>query len=570
MADSPERAGAEPYQVVARRFRPRTFGEVVGQEPILNSLRASLKSGKIPHAYLFAGSRGVGKTTLARILARCLNCEQGPTPEPCGTCELCRSILDGSNTDVVEIDAASNNGVDDVRVLRESVGFAAMRSRYKVYILDEVHMLSKPAFNALLKTLEEPPPNVVFVLATTELHKVLETIRSRCQVLLFRRVGEPDIVERLRMIAAQDGVNLPDEVLEEIATQSRGGMRDAETALERVLPVARDAGGTLDLAAYRGLVQRVGADRAVEVATALLAGQPGPALHFAAELRQSGVDEREALGELIEVLRWSLLLKVDGADTALVTAGGALRPRLQALADAAEAHALEAAIQAGVLGRDRLRRLDDRAAVVELTLVRMAQAGRLPTLAALLAEVRGGGLPGPQAVALPAAKAQAAAGAPPPVPGAPARDDGLRAAALARLGNSHQLLRATLELCQVRGPDGQGRIAVRLDTERQMHKDRLASPGVQQEIKALFEGALGQPCALSFEIAGQGTPPPRGTGTGAPAAGTAIPPPTEAANRVLGRFGGRVVAHNPEDRRRPEPAPADATETPPDDPDQQP
>src|SRR5688572_17438025 len=162
----------QPYQVVARRFRPRTFADLVGQDAILDSLRSALSSKQVPHAFLFSGSRGTGKTTLARILARCLNCERGPTPDPCGKCELCLSILDGSNTDVVEIDAASHNGIDDVRALRDSVGYVAMQSRFRVYILDEAHMMSKAAFNAFLKTLEEPPPNVVFILATTEMGKV--------------------------------------------------------------------------------------------------------------------------------------------------------------------------------------------------------------------------------------------------------------------------------------------------------------------------------------------------------------------------------------------------------------
>ena len=183
------------YQVLARRFRPKTFDEVVGQDAILSSLESALGSQRVPHAFLFSGSRGVGKTTLARILARCLNCEVGISKDPCGSCGACRSILDGANSDVVEIDAASHNLVDDIRELRDRVGFASMGSRYKVYILDEVHMLTRSAFNAFLKTLEEPPPRVVFILATTEQHKVPETIQSRCQVLLFQSLREP--VEQL-------------------------------------------------------------------------------------------------------------------------------------------------------------------------------------------------------------------------------------------------------------------------------------------------------------------------------------------------------------------------------------
>ncbi|MBL9077065.1 MAG: DNA polymerase III subunit gamma/tau, partial [Planctomycetes bacterium] len=417
------KAENEPYQVVARRFRPQTFQEVVGQDDVLQSLRLSLQQQRVPHAFLFSGSRGVGKTTSARILARCLNCVQGPTAEPCGTCELCRSIQDGSNPDVVEIDAASHNGVDDVRQLREQTAFATMRSRYRVFILDEVHMLSKAAFNALLKTLEEPPPQVVFVLATTELHKVPETIRSRCQVLLFRRVGDDDLKKRLQMIAAREQVEVQGEVLDEIAASVRGGVRDAETALERILPILREQGTGFDRAAYRAMVARVGTDATVEVVASLLQGDARAALHFARELQQRGADEREALGELVETLRWLLLLKVDGADSGLVPLSGSLRERLQTLAAGAELHQLDAMVAAGVLGRERLRRLEDRGVVLEVALVRMAQAAVLPTVADLLAEVRAHGTAAPAGPARPAAAPSVrAAGAPPaaPQPAAPA------------------------------------------------------------------------------------------------------------------------------------------------------
>src|SRR5690606_29195296 len=285
---------------------------------VVATLSGALGSGRVPHAFLFAGSRGVGKTTCARILARALNCERGVSATPCGECATCRAVLRGENPDVVEIDAASHNLVDDVRELRERVALASMGSRYKVYILDEVHMLTRNAFNAFLKTLEEPPANVVFVLATTEPHKVPETIRSRCQILLFRRIGEPDIVQRLQRIVAAEQVRVHDAVLEEIAASCRGGMRDAETTLERVLPVARETDGEFDLDAYRALVHRVGIERVIEVTEELCAGRAAAALHFADEVIASGIDEREALGELLDVLRALLLLLVDGQETALV------------------------------------------------------------------------------------------------------------------------------------------------------------------------------------------------------------------------------------------------------------
>lgn len=544
--DKPDDA---PYQVVARRFRPQTFQELVGQDEVLQSLRKALEQGRVPHAFLFSGSRGVGKTTSARILARCLNCEKGPTPEPCGKCVQCVSILDGSNPDVMEIDAASNNAVDDVRRLRESVGFATMTSRYRVVILDEAHMMTKSAFNAFLKTLEEPPPGVVFVLATTELHKVPETIRSRCQVLLFRRVGEQDLCKRLRMIADREGVTVADEVLAEIAGSVRGGVRDAETALERVLPLAREAGATFDLQAYRTLVARVGLDAVIAVVESLLAGDARAGLHFARELQQHGTDEREALGELVEVLRWLQLLKVDGADSGLVPVSGAMRERLVKLAAEVPSLRLDAMLGAGLLGRERLRRLEDRGAVFEVALVRMAQAGALPMLGELLAAVRsGGGVAGPAPVA-PARQpfgsgarpiaAPAAQAAGPGTPAASPTGD-LRTRTLALL-KDRQLLHAVIELCRFDGPNAQGVLVVTLQTDRKMYRDRLAAQAQQQDLTKVIHEAAGRPLTVDWrlpEIAASGPAP-------APAASVE---PGPQAKRVMGAFRGRVVQVNPQDR----------------------
>ncbi|MBM4061908.1 MAG: DNA polymerase III subunit gamma/tau [Planctomycetes bacterium] len=564
MAGARGRHGPDtPYQVVARRFRPQTFQQLVGQDQVLQSLRMALQQKKVPHAFLFSGSRGVGKTTSARILARCLNCQQGPTPDPCGECPACTSILDGSNPDVIEIDAASNNSVDDVRQLREHVGFATMTSRYRVVILDEAHMLSKPAFNALLKTLEEPPPQVVFVLATTELHKVPETIVSRCQVLLFRRVGEQDLVRRLRSIAEQDGVAVPDDVLEEIANSVRGGVRDAETALERVLPLARELGAKFDLRAYRAVVARAGLDATIGVVEALLGGDVRAGLQFAREQQQRGTDEYEALGELVEVLRWALLLKADGKDSGLVPVTGAQRDRLAAIAQKIALHQLDAMISAGLKGRARLRDSDDRGAVFEVALVRMAQAGSLPTLADLLAEVRAGGLaapaaaPGPAAApaprpspvagrpAGPAAAPLAAAPPPAPAPPLPPAAGDFRARLLAALAE-RGLLRATLELCRIDGP-ANGAVVITPETDRRMHLDRLASPEVQREIVRFVQQVAGAPVQVEVRLPSPGP-------AAAPPAATVEPGPV--TRRVVDAFRGRIVVVDPQDRAVAEPPPA--------------
>ncbi|MEQ1631917.1 MAG: DNA polymerase III subunit gamma/tau [Planctomycetota bacterium] len=549
--ETPRAAASEPYQVVARRFRPKAFTEVVGQEAIQSTLRAELTGGRVPHAFLFAGSRGVGKTTTARILARCLNCENGPTPEPCGECSLCKSILDGSNPDVIEVDAASHNGVDDVRALRDRVAFAAMRSRYKVYILDEAHMLSKGAWNALLKTLEEPPPGVVFVLATTELHKVPDTIRSRCQVLHFRRIGDTEIHSRLRMIADSEGVAIADDVLAEIAATSKGGMRDAETALERALQLARDHDGTFDLSAYRELTQRLGTDRVVEVAGALLSGNAAAGLRFCAEIQESGGDEREALGELVDALRSVLLLQVDGDDTGLVSHVGAVREQLQQLAKSAGRQQVEAMIQAAVLGRDRLRRLEDRAAILELTIVRMAEAGTLPSLGELIAAVRDGGIASASAVTAAGAKAFSAPRATGgvskgPIPSSPAvAASDLRSVVLAA-SREEPLLHATLELCTFRGPDAAGKVVLALDTERKMHRDRVQSPQLQQKIVAWISRALGRTVTLAVELSVEGA---------SPSSPGSVPPPGAGTLLVMEKFSGRRVSVDPEDRRMSEPPP---------------
>jgi DNA polymerase III subunit gamma/tau len=223
------------YQVIARKFRPQVFEEVVGQKPIVQTLQNAIQMDRIGHAYLFSGPRGVGKTTTARILAKGLNCEQGPTITPCNACPSCLEIASGKSIDVFEIDAASNTGVDNIRELRESAKYAAARSRYKIFIIDEVHMLSTSAFNALLKILEEPPPHVVFIMATTERHKLPATILSRCQQFVFRTISPLEIQAHLREIANREGVKIDDRALAYIVKASEGSMRDAQSLLDQII-----------------------------------------------------------------------------------------------------------------------------------------------------------------------------------------------------------------------------------------------------------------------------------------------------------------------------------------------
>ncbi len=221
------------YEAFFRKYRPKNFEEIVGQETIVRTLKNAIELGKISHAYIFAGSRGLGKTTISRIITKCLNCETGITSKPCGKCENCLEIEKGSFPDLYEIDAASNRGIDDIRNIKENVSYAPIKGRYKVYIIDEAHMLTREAFNALLKTLEEPPPHNIFILATTELHKIPETIRSRCQTFIFKPPHVNQITEYLKRIAENERLEYEEEALKILAEASQGGMRDAASLLDQ-------------------------------------------------------------------------------------------------------------------------------------------------------------------------------------------------------------------------------------------------------------------------------------------------------------------------------------------------
>jgi len=230
------------YLVIARKWRPQNFADIAGQEHITRTLQNAISSDRIAHAYLFTGVRGVGKTTAARILAKALNCERGPTPDPCNECTQCQEISQGSSIDVLEIDGASNRGIDEIRQIIENVRYQPAHGRFKIYIIDEVHQVTKDAFNALLKTLEEPPPSVKFILATTEPHRLPATILSRCQRYDFRRINLREIVQRLGAIAKSEGLDITDEALLLLAREADGSMRDAQSLLEQVLAMAEPAG----------------------------------------------------------------------------------------------------------------------------------------------------------------------------------------------------------------------------------------------------------------------------------------------------------------------------------------
>ena len=287
------------YVALYRQWRPQDFDALVGQKAVKTTLKNALASGKIAHAYLFSGPRGTGKTSMARILAKALNCEQGPTAEPCGQCSNCQRIVQGTSLDVIEIDAASNTSVDNIRDLREQVAFTPAESRYKVYIIDEVHMLSTGAFNALLKTLEEPPAHAVFIQATTDPQKVPATIQSRCQRFEFRRVTVDEIAEHLAMVAAGSGIEADADALRLIAIQAEGGMRDALSLLDQCGVMAK----RVTVATVREVLGIVGREALHELTGAIGRRQLPQALATLNLLLEQGKDVKQVLTELIEYLR---------------------------------------------------------------------------------------------------------------------------------------------------------------------------------------------------------------------------------------------------------------------------
>jgi DNA polymerase-3 subunit gamma/tau len=309
------------YLVLARKWRPQSFEDVAGQEHVTRTLQNAIRAQRVAHAYLFTGVRGVGKTTAARILAKALNCEKGPTETPCNECSQCQEITQGNSIDVLEIDGASNRGIDEIRQIIENVRYQPAKCRFKIYIIDEVHQVTKDAFNALLKTLEEPPPSVKFILATTEPHRLPETILSRCQRYDFRRISLREIVERLGVIAKSEGLKITDGALVLLAREADGSMRDAQSLLEQVLACAEPSDGkgnqaTVDetlLHEVLGLAER----RVLyELSAAVLGGDARKCLTLVAEVVHQGRDLNRLSRDLVEHFRNLLVARLSGKQSA--------------------------------------------------------------------------------------------------------------------------------------------------------------------------------------------------------------------------------------------------------------
>ncbi len=358
------------YQALYRKWRPQTFADVIGQQHVTDTLRAQLQSGRLSHAYLFTGTRGTGKTTCAKILARAVNCEHPVNGDPCNECAACRGILDGSVLDVTEIDAASNNGVDNIRDLRDETRYTPAQVRKRVFIIDEVHMLSIGAFNALLKTLEEPPEHVLFILATTELHKVPATILSRCQRFDFRRIGAEDIARRLLDVASGEGIELTEGAARLIARLADGAMRDALSMLDRAA-----AAGAVDEKTVTAALGVMGQDDGIRLAEHLKTGDLAAAVGLLDEYYNAGRDLASVYDQMLGLIRDALLVKTSKTDVSALISPAYSVKTLQALCDGLASSTLIAWSRIISDSLDHMRTAANRRVEAELCAVRLCSLG---------------------------------------------------------------------------------------------------------------------------------------------------------------------------------------------------
>jgi DNA polymerase-3 subunit gamma/tau len=386
-----EKAG-EGYVVIARKWRPSTFDEVIGQEHVTRTLTNAIQSGRVAHAYLFTGPRGVGKTTVARVLAKSLNCADGPTAAPCGTCPACREIALGTSMDVMEIDGASNRGIDEIRNLRESVRYAPVGGKKKVYIIDEVHMLTQEAFNALLKTLEEPPPHVVFVFATTQPLKVPQTIVSRCQRFDFRRIPAGLIAERLKQICDTEGYKCDSAALGLVSQRADGSMRDAQSMLEQVLAFS---GGTATEEDIRPIIGLRGSETVARIAAAVIAGDEAEVLRLTGDAFDGGIDPLDLVGALTEWIRYLLVFSIDPDTRELQGLTDDTRGTIADQAKDMNTQHLLTLLSMIADAEDKIKRASHQRYLLESVILRMANVksiARVSDIVEMLNRADGGGI----------------------------------------------------------------------------------------------------------------------------------------------------------------------------------
>ncbi|MBU2014905.1 MAG: DNA polymerase III subunit gamma/tau, partial [Alphaproteobacteria bacterium] len=394
MSDSPQ-----PYRVLARKYRPRNFRELIGQDAMVQTLGNAIRRGRLAHAFLMTGVRGVGKTSTARLIAKALNCigedgQGGPTIDPCGVCEPCRAIAEGRHIDVVEMDAASHTGVDDVREIIEAVRYAAVSARYKIYIIDEVHMLSKNAFNALLKTLEEPPPDVKFIFATTEIRKVPVTVLSRCQRFDLRRVELDVLAKHFAAIGGKEGIAIEEGALRLVARAADGSVRDGLSILDQAIALSGlggEAGAQVTEEQVRGMLGLADRDQALDLFDAVMRGDPGAALERLAGLHGVGADPVVVIQDLLELTHFLTRLKVAPKSVAESGLSDAELARGQEISSKLGIAALARAWQMLLKGLGEVQTAPNPLQAAEMVLIRLAHVAELPPPADLIRQIREGG-----------------------------------------------------------------------------------------------------------------------------------------------------------------------------------
>jgi DNA polymerase-3 subunit gamma/tau len=377
------------YQVIARKYRPQVFEEVVGQRLITDTLKNAILTERVAHGYIFSGARGVGKTTTARVLAKALNCAQGPTVTPCGECPSCQEIAAGNSIDVLEIDAASNRGIDEIRELRENVRYLPARDRYKIFIIDEAHMLTTEAFNALLKTLEEPPPRSLFILATTEPHKLPSTIQSRCQHFSFRLLDYQEILSRLQWVCAQENIKADEGALSAVTQAAEGSMRDGLSLLDQVIA---SCGNQLEETRVRQVLGVVPTQLLNNMVEAIHAGDARRVLELLGQLAAEGYELAHFCAELIRAVRNLMVAKSCGAESPLVQVASEERARLAELANLFGEEDLARFFNLLLRTESEMRYSLQPRFHLELGLMKLVHARRLASLEALLAQLGQPGL----------------------------------------------------------------------------------------------------------------------------------------------------------------------------------
>ena len=383
----PDAPAAAPYTVLARRYRPQTFVDLIGQEPVVAALTNALTSSRVAHAYLFTGARGVGKTSAARILAKALNCVNGPTATPCNQCDICQRIATGDDGDVLEIDGASNNKVDEIRDLRSNIGFRPQRSRFKIYIIDEVHMLTTGAFNALLKTLEEPPAHVKFIFATTEIHKIPITILSRCQRFDFANISTDRIFGALKLIVQGEKLQADDDALAIVSQRAGGSMRDAQTLLDQLLGFSD---GPLTAAKIHSLLGTASDDVLIQLADAAIDQNAATIIEIVSTFLAQGHQPNELLDQVIDYWRGLMLAHVTGDSQQAQHLTPTIRAKLSAQISRINLDTVLAGIDVLTTAKTRMRTSTHTRILLEVALVRLSRLENMLAVSELAQQIQRG------------------------------------------------------------------------------------------------------------------------------------------------------------------------------------